>query len=59
MVKLNKIIILLTMAVVLSAADAFAQQTFIIKGRVMEAGNKGASYRGIGKMWQHRNGNGC
>ena len=49
MVKLNKIIVLLTMAVVLSAADAFAQQTFIIKGRVMEAETKepliGASVR--------------
>lgn len=37
------------MAVVLSAADAFAQQTFIIKGRVMEAETKepliGASVR--------------
>lgn len=37
------------MAVVLSAADAFAQQTFVIKGRVMEAETKepliGASVR--------------
>lgn len=49
MVKLKKTIILLTMAVVLSAADAFAQQTFVIKGRVMEAETKepliGASVR--------------
>ena len=28
------------MAVVLSAADAFAQQIFVIKGRVMEAETK-------------------
>lgn len=40
MVKLKKTIILLTMAVVLSAADAFTQQTFVIKGRVMEAETK-------------------
>lgn len=49
MVKLKKTIILLTMAVVLSAADAFAQQIFVIKGRVMEAETKepliGASVR--------------
>lgn len=41
MVKLNKTIILLTMAVVLGAADVFAQQTFVIKGRIMEKETKG------------------